>query len=116
MLDNAMDWGLSEYEFWNMTIAEIFRYIESKKRVQKQRSQEKAIFDYKLAELVGVSVSRIYSKSVSMPPIEEAYAAFFDKKEIEEQRQEKQDELSALRFKQFADAFNKKFRERREQV
>lgn len=106
-----MDWGLSEYEFWNMTIAEIFRYIESKKRVQKQRSQEKAIFDYKLAELVGVSVSRIYSKSVSMPPIEKAYPAFFDKKEIEELRQEKKDELFALRFKQFANAFNKNFGE-----
>lgn len=39
------------------------------------------------------------------------YPSIFDTKEMEEERQKQQDELSALRFKQFAQAFNKKFKE-----
>jgi hypothetical protein len=44
-----------------------------------------------------------------MPEIAEAYPTLFDTKEIQEKKAEKQAELSALRFKQFATSFNKKF-------
>lgn len=94
-----------------MTLAELTRLLDSKKRVMKQKAQEKASFDYVLADLIGRSVSRIYNSSNKMPPIAEVYPTLFDAKEIEEQRSVKKAELSALRFKQFANAFNKKFRE-----
>lgn len=108
-LDNALDYGISEYDFWNMTIAELTRAIASKKRIQKQQAQEKASFDYILADLIGRSISRLYSSSVTVPEIAEVYPSLFDSKEIEEEKQEKRDELSILRFKQFAQTFNKKF-------
>ena len=44
-LDNALDYGISEHDFWDMTIAELTRAIASKKRIQKQQAQEKASFD-----------------------------------------------------------------------
>lgn len=92
-----------------MTIAELERAIESKKRVYLTQSKEKAVLDYTLAELIGRSVARVYSSSNTMPSIAEVYPALFDSAEIEEIKAERQAELSALRFKQFANSFNSKF-------
>lgn len=92
-----------------MTLAEIERFIDSKKRMQKAQAQEKASFDYILAELIGRSISRIYSSSNQMPDISEVYPQLFDSKEVEERKSAQKAELSALRFKQFATSFNKRF-------
>ena len=77
-LDNALDYGISEYDFWNMTIAELTRAIASKKRIQKQQAQEKASFDYILADLIGRSIGRLYSNSTHLPDISEIYPTLFD--------------------------------------
>lgn len=103
--------GISEHDFWDLTIAELIRLIDSKKRMLKAQAQERASFDYILADLIGRSVSRIYNSSNRIPSIEEVYPSLFDSKEIEEKKAEKKAELSALRFKQFADSFNKRFKE-----
>lgn len=103
--------GISEHEFWDMTIAELVRAIDSKKRIQKDLSKERASFDYILADLIGRSISRIYSSSSNMPAIEEVYPSLFDSQEIKEKEAERKAELSAIRFKQFADSYNKKFKE-----
>lgn len=92
-----------------MTLAELERAINSKKRIKKQQDQEKAAFDYILADLIGRSVARIYSSSARVPEITEVYATLFDNQEIQEKKQAQLEELSALRFKQFAQAYNKKF-------
>lgn len=94
-----------------MTIAELERAVSSKKRQIKLQQQEKASFDYILADLVGRSISRIYNSNNTYPSIEEVYPTLFEAAEIEEKKQEKKDELSALRFRQFANSFNKKFKE-----
>lgn len=94
-----------------MTLAEVNRTIESKQRVEKREQQAKASFDYILADLIGRSVARIYSSSNKLPAIEEVYSSVFNTKEIQDQKEAKQAELSALRFKQFAQAYNKKFEE-----
>lgn len=106
-LDTSLDYGIKECEFWNMTLAEIVRAIESKKRIQRLQQQEQATFDYALADLIGRSISRIYSSTNQMPKIADVYPSLFDSEEIEEQMQKKRDELSALRFKKFAQAYNK---------
>lgn len=92
-----------------MTLAELGRAIESKKRTQKQEAQERACMDYILADLIGRSVARVYSSSATMPELAKAYPTLFNTEAIEEERQNKQDELSALRFKQYANFHNKKF-------
>lgn len=112
-LDDSLDLGLSEHQFWEMTIAELGRWFKSRKRVIKQQAQEKATWDYILANLIGASVYSIFNKSSKMPDIEKVYPNLFDAQEIEAQKQQKQDELSAARFRQFAEAFNRKF-ERKE--
>lgn len=110
-LDSALDYGIAEWDFWEMTIAELDRAIASKRRMEKLRAQEKASFDYILADLIGRSISRIHSSSNKMPEISEAYPSLFVASELQEKQQEKKAELSALRFKQFAASYNKKFKE-----
>lgn len=109
VLNNALDYGLTEFDFWNMTLAELNRAVESKKRVQKIQAQEKAYYDYMLADLVGRSIARIHSSSNRYPPIHEVYPALFEAEVVEEKIQEKKDELSVLRFKQFAQSYNAKY-------
>lgn len=110
-LDAALDCGIKEYEFWDMTIAELNRAIESRNRVKKAQDQERASYDYILAELIGRAISLNYSKSATFPEIHEVYPTLFDREQIEEVRQVKQSELFALRIKQFAASHNKKFKE-----
>ena len=110
-LDNALDYGITEEQFWNMTIAELIRAIESKKRIHKVEAKEKAAADYILADMIGRSVSRIYSSTGSMPDISSFYPNLFDSEEVAEQKQEQKDELSVLRFKHFANSYNRKYKE-----
>ena len=94
-----------------MTYAELERAMLAKRKLLKLEMQQRASYDYILADLIGSSIARLYSSSATMPEISAAYPTVFDNKEYEEARQEKQDELSALRFKLFAESFNKKFEE-----
>lgn len=93
-----------------MTLAELERAIDSKKRLYISTSREKAAFDYTLADLIGKSIARIYGSANKMPELSEVYPTLFDSEEIQEQKAQKQAELSALRFKQFATSFNSKFK------
>lgn len=101
-----MDLGISEFDFWNMTLAELERALESKKRIILQEQKSRAAFDYTLADLIGRSVARIHSSSNTMPKISDVYPTLFDGEKIDENLQAKRDELSAMRFKLFAQSFN----------
>lgn len=109
-LEIALDYGITESDFWEMTIAELMRAIESKKRIQLQDSKQKAIYDYTLADLIGRSIARVHSSANRFPSIAEAYPSLFTSEEVEEELQANKDKLSALRFKQFAQSYNKKFK------
>lgn len=92
-----------------MSIAELGRRIESERRIEKERYKERAYFDYNLADLIGISISRLYSSTAAIPDISDIYPTLFSSKEKEELEQQKKNELSIIRFKQFAQAFNQKF-------
>jgi hypothetical protein len=92
-----------------MSLAELYRAVKSKQRVKLQQQKERAAFDYILADLIGRSVARLYSSNAKLPEITEVYSGLFDTQELREKRQKQVEELSALRFKQFAQAYNKKF-------
>lgn len=108
-LDVVLDYGTTEEQFWNMTIGELKRVFASISRAEKRKAKEQAIFDYNLADVIGRSIGRYFASSNKMPDISEVYPTLFDSAEMLEKRQEKQAELSALRFKQFAQSFNKRF-------
>lgn len=87
-----------------MSIAEIDRTINAKKKAEKR----KASFDYVLADLIGRSVARAYNSENTMPTLAEAYPTLFNRQEEENALQQAQDDLSVLRFKQFANSLNRK--------
>lgn len=93
-----------------MTIAELERALKSYKRKQLEAAKEKASYDYILANLIGKSIARVYSSANTYPEIQEVYPNLFNNEDLEEKRQAKKAELSALRFRQFADFHNKKFK------
>lgn len=94
-----------------MTLSEVVRAIESRKRVQVTEAKEKATFDYILADLIGRSMARIHSSANHYPTLAEAYPDLFNSAEVEAEVQARKDELSALRFKQFANSYNNRFKE-----
>lgn len=86
-----------------MTIKEVIRAVEAKQKVEKLELKQKAIYDYKLANLISIGFAH------KLPDIWEMYPTLFDSEEEIQKREQKQAELSALRFINFAESFNKKF-------
>ena len=109
MLNNALDVGISEHDFWEMTFAELDRLIESKRRVKNYQDRERATFDYILASLIGRAFAASMDNKATFPDIYDVYPSLFSE-EREEKRQEVINQLSALRFKQFAQSYNNKFK------
>lgn len=105
-----MDLGVSENEFWEMTLAELIRALDAYKKRVEARRQEQAYFDYTLATLIGTSVARIYSSRNSMPDIDVVYPQIFKDSEIlQKSKQEILTEKSVANFKNFANSFNTRF-------
>jgi hypothetical protein len=114
MLDSALDWGIREFEFWEMSLNEITRAIDSKRRIKELETKEKAYFDYTLAILNTKGVARILVGSkADYPTLEEAYPEIFVKEAANNQAliEEQKMNLSALRFTQFVNSFNKRYKE-----
>lgn len=107
-LEVALDCGIKEYEFWDMTLAEITRAVDSYNRKKKREEQEKASYDYILADMIGRSVARLFNGNNRFPEIYTVYPTLFDNKEIQEREQQARMEMSVIRFKQFAQAYNQK--------
>lgn len=95
-----------------MTLGEVRRKIDSVHRVKQQELKIKAQFDYILSDTIGRSISRIYDGK--MPPIYEVYPSLFNEEDYKEQNEKRKNELSEIRFRQFADNFNKRFKEAKE--
>ena len=108
MLDIALDYEITEKDFWEMTIKELERAIQSKIRRKRIEARERATYDYILAGLISHGVANAMGSKTAYPTLEEAYPGIFDevaeerKAQIEEQKMN----LSALRFKQFAQSYN----------
>lgn len=95
-----------------MTPGEIARAIDSYNRRVRVETQERASFDYIQANLIVKGVGIVLSGKGTMPTIQEAYPKVFDDliQKQEEELQEKIDQLSIIRLKQFAQSYNSKFK------
>jgi hypothetical protein len=114
LLSPALDSGIKEFDFWEMTIAEVLRAIESTNRVKKAEATERATLDYILASLITKGVGITLGSKETFPTIEAVYPSLFTDIQEEEKRkmQEQKNNLSALRFLQFAQSYNKKFKDK----
>lgn len=93
-----------------MTLGEIERYIKSYVRSKKVELQEKAQMDYIQASLIIKGVAMVMGSKEPFPNLQEAYPTLFeDVGQNQEEMMKKKQELSALRFKQFAQSYNSRF-------
>ena len=107
-LQPAINFGLDEEKFWNMTVAEVVRYEEGAIWRMKQKAQ----FDYALANLIGISSARMMSSDVKYPAIEDVYPNLFEQpKEEEQQYEDITTKNSINRFMEFAMRHNAMMRE-----
>lgn len=77
MLQPCINLGLDESKFWDMTIAELNRYVKG----AEWRIKLQASLDYKLADLIGISSARMMSKEPTFPEIADVYPDLFEKAE-----------------------------------
>lgn len=91
-----------------MTIGEVVRYVKSQDKISRVRNQERASYDYILASLIVRGVSITLGSKEHYPSLEDTYPKLFDdiKQEQRESIEAKRMEVSALRFKQFAQSYN----------
>lgn len=104
----ALEIGIDEDVFWEMTMAQVNRRIEVFNKVYKRKMRERASMDWQLANLIGISVGRCLSKDAQMPSVYEAYPELFDEEEVQEQQQKHQTDISVARFLEYATAHNLK--------
>lgn len=93
-----------------MTIAEVDRAIESKKRVMEVQEKQQAILTYTLADLIGYSVGRIHNKSNKMPTISEAFPHLFSSEEEQERIEANRIEKFRAELRQFSQSHNNRLR------
>lgn len=98
-----------------MTLGEIKRATKSKARVIKREAQERAGYDYILASLIVKGFSKVMGGEGEYPSLQDTYPDLFKDSEAiaEKQRiaEENKVNLSVLRFKQFANFHNNKYKE-----
>lgn len=69
MLPYAVEAGIDAREMWLYTIDELEMTISAYKR----RMVTKAMFDYRLADLMGASINRLFDKNAKFPTFDQAY-------------------------------------------
>lgn len=113
-LKGCMIKGISEDVFWTSTYGELNRIVDSIIDSEKNKSKEKASFDYRLANLIGISVARIMSNEVEFPGIEEIYPEIFEAEIAAEARRKAQEAKKAAamraRFLEYASWHNNKMK------
>lgn len=109
LLEKCMGIGMREEDFYSSTLAQVTRYIEAYNKQQQNELQEKAYFDYQLANLIGVSVSRLLSKDAKYPSFEKAYPFINQSAQAKEDNEEWEMEVQHHRLREWAEQMNKKF-------
>ena len=94
-----------------MTFAELERAVASKNRRDKEEAQNRAAYDYILAGLIGRAFAQSMSQESTFPELHEAYPHLFNGEKLKAAKEERIIQLSAARFKAFAQSYNKNFEE-----
>lgn len=103
-LQPSINLGLDESKFWDMTIAELERWQEGALSRMKTQAQ----FDYMLANLIGISVARIYKNNLQYPTIEKVYPELFKEEKDNEPSEQEIAQNNINRFLNFAIEHNKR--------
>lgn len=95
--------------FYTYTFAEIKAYLNAKIEKENEQFKNQAIISYRLADMIGASVSRLFSKQAKFPKIEKVYPGIF---ESEEKKIDPAEQYKADLFA-WANNHNEKLKERK---
>lgn len=70
--------GNDPLQFYDYTYGEVISLLKAQGERQIERNKEKAIFTYKLADLIGVAVAALFDKKNVFPPIEKVFPGMFE--------------------------------------
>lgn len=84
LLIKCLEAGITEEFFWNSTYGEMLRFMKAYSNRLLRERQDRAYFDYQLSNLIGISVSRLFSSNGKFPEIHEAYPSIFEPPSQEE--------------------------------
>lgn len=84
LLIKCLEAGITEEFFWKSTYGEMLRYMKAYSNILLRERQDKASFDYQLSNLIGISVSRLFSSDSKFPEIYDVYPTIFDPPSEEE--------------------------------
>lgn len=98
--------GVSERDFWDMTVGEALRTYEA----YEDRRKDAAYFEYTNAMAVGLFVASMFG-SKKVPDISDIYPEFYprDVEREQETEQKVKDFKSETNFINFANKFNRRF-------
>lgn len=99
--------GFSVNEFWDLTLDEMYLYINNYTEELKQKQEEDIYLSYQTASLTAAFVNNSMSGQ-NIPSFYELFPMYQTQEYIEEQRR-KQIEIYKAQFMAFAQNNNKKF-------
>ena len=106
----ALDIGIVESDFWEMTIGEVNRRVESFNRMYMAKQKQKATIDYSTAVFLGGLIANVIGGEGKITPIEEVYPALFEE-ERKELAQARQNEINVANFLDFAAKHNLNYKQ-----
>lgn len=115
MLVQCMSIGMREEDFYNSTLSQVTRYVEAHNKQKQQEMEEKAFFDWQLANLICMSVGRLMSKDAKYPKLHEAYG-FLDTEENRQIREEQERKERLSHYKEYMKALAKNSKKKADEV
>lgn len=95
LLIKCLEAGITEEFFWKSTYGEMLRYMKAYSNRLLRERQDQASFDYQLSDLIGISVSRLFSSDSKFPEIYDVYPSIFEPPSEEEKAMLKAMEMKA---------------------
>lgn len=97
MYDIALDYGMNIKQFWESSLVEISDYIDSARRVQKQKAKEDILRLFMLATIINERHPMVdkEKQKVSLPW--DFYPELFEEERLFSEEQKEKDEFEAYK-------------------
>lgn len=107
----ALECEIGPLQFWDMTYGEVLDSITAYKKREKNKLRERAMMDYKLAEMIACNIAPMLVEGAKVPALVEAYEFLFEEEKIihDEMVAEREMEIWKQKMICFADNHNRKW-------
>ena len=111
MLKACLEAGMDENEFWDSTYREVLNYMRAYRERRELEFRDTITTNHILGDLIGISVSRLFSKDAKYPSVLEMFPKLFGEegeKLVKEQKEKELNERIKANMLAFGAAFSSK--------